>query len=71
MPAAGDEAAEGGILGRLGVCVHRLWVKPLGEGDQFVRLDRDGAEMVHVALDVVLEVAISYWTSERHSGIHR
>jgi hypothetical protein len=27
--------------------------------------------MVHVALDVVLEVAISYWTRERHQGARR
>jgi hypothetical protein len=62
---------KGGILGRLGIGVHRLRIEPLGEGDQFIRVHRDGARMVHVALDIVLEVAISYWMRERHSGTHR
>ena len=58
MPATGDEPAEGRVLGRLWIGVHRLWIKPLGEGDHLIGLDGDCAEAVHVAFNIVLEVTI-------------
>ena len=53
MPSAGDKAAEGAALGRLGICMQeRLWVKLFGEGDSSrICPDRDSAKAVHVAFN--------------------
>jgi hypothetical protein len=46
---------------------HRLWIETLGEGDHLICPDRDTSEEVHFTFDIVLEVAVGYWTRERHS----
>ena len=50
--------------------MQRLWIKPVGEGDYLICLDRDSAEAVHVAFNIILEVAIGERTQKCHSGIH-
>ena len=68
VPAAGDQAAELGLLGRLRVGMETLRVVKLGEGDDLVRLDRDAAEAMHVAFDIVLEIAVVDGVGKRHAG---
>jgi hypothetical protein len=36
VPSAGDKAAKGTALGRLGICMKRLWVKLVSEGDYLI-----------------------------------
>lgn len=70
MPSAGDKAAEGAELGRLGICMQRLWVKLFGEGDYLICPDRDSTKAVHVAFNIILEVPIGDRTQKWHFGIH-
>ena len=70
MPSAGDKAAEGAALGRLGICMKRLWVKLVGEGDYLICPDRDSAKVVYVAFNIILEVPIGDRTQKWHFGIH-
>ncbi len=58
MPAASDEAAERRLLGCLWVYVKTLRIEPFREGNDLLRFDRDAAEGMNVAYDIVLEVAI-------------
>jgi hypothetical protein len=69
VPTAGDQAAEGTALGRLGICMHCLWIKPLGEGDYLIWLDGDSSEAVYVAFNIILEISIGDRTRKCHSGI--
>jgi len=68
MPAASDEAAERRVFGCLWVHVKALRIKPLREGNDLIRLDRDAAEGMNVAFDVVLEVAIVDWVRKSHES---
>src|SRR6516165_10361453 len=47
-----------------------LWIKPFGEGDYLICLDRDSAKAVHVAFNIILEIAIGDRTGKWHFGIH-
>jgi len=58
VPAAGNQAAELRLLGGLRVGVHCLRIVSLCEFNDLVCLDRDAAEAVNVAFDIVFEVAI-------------
>ena len=58
MPAAGNEAAERRLFGRLWVDVKTLRIEPFREGSDLACLDRDAADGMNVAFDIVLEVAI-------------
>ncbi len=49
--------------------VKGLRIEPLGEFHDLVRLDRDAAEAVNVAFDIVLEVAIGDRARKRHCGV--
>ena len=48
-----------------------LWIKPFGEGDYLICLDRDSAKAVHVAFNIIREVAIGDWTRKWHSGMSK
>src|SRR5215467_8487614 len=50
--------------------MQRLWIKPVGEGDYLVCLNRDSAKEVDVAFNIILEVPIGDRTQKWHSGIH-
>ena len=50
--------------------MQRLGIKPIGEGDYLICLDRDSAKAVHVAFNIILEVAIGDRTQKWHSSIH-
>jgi hypothetical protein len=52
VPSAGDKAAEGTALGRLGICMKRLWVKLVSEGNYLMCPDRDSAKVVYVAFNI-------------------
>jgi hypothetical protein len=43
-----------------------LWIKQIGEGDYFICLDRDSAKAMHVALNIILKVAIGDRTQKWH-----
>ncbi len=58
MPAASDEAAERRLFGRHWVDVKTLRIEPFRKRNDLVRLDRDAAEGMNVAFNVVFEVAI-------------
>src|SRR6202795_5186875 len=49
--------------------MERLWIKPFAEGDYLICLDRDSAKAMHVAFNIILEVAIVDRTQKWHSGI--
>jgi hypothetical protein len=57
VPAAGDQTAEGAVLGG-GVDVERLRVEPGCEVDDVVLGDGDAVVFIGRALCVVLEVAV-------------
>src|SRR5262245_37420436 len=50
--------------------MQRLWIKPVGEGDYLICLNRDSAKEVDVAFNIILEVPIGDRTQKWHSGIH-
>src|SRR5438094_10520842 len=54
----------------LAICMQRLGIKPIGEDDYLICLDRDSAKAVHVAFNIILEVAIGDRTQKWHSSIH-
>src|SRR5215831_19581137 len=51
--------------------MQRLWIKPFGEGDYFICIDRDSAKAVHVAFNIILEVAIRDRTQKWHPGMSK
>jgi len=55
-------------LGRLGICMKRLWIKLFGEGDYLICPDGDCAKEVHVAFNIILEVPFGDRTQKWHSG---
>src|SRR5262245_4417141 len=50
--------------------MQRLRIKPVGEGDYLICLDRDSAKAVHVAFNIIFKVPIGDRTQKWHSGIH-
>jgi hypothetical protein len=43
---------KGPLLAASGSVWQRLWIKPIGEGDYFICLNRASAKAVHVALNI-------------------
>src|SRR5713101_5154262 len=48
-----------------------LWIKPVGKGDYLICLDCDSTKAVHVAFNIILEVAIGDRTQKWHSSISK
>src|SRR5207248_10263320 len=64
VPAARDQAAEGGLFRRDWVSVKRLRVEAPPKSNHFFFLDRDLAELSRSAHRVILEIALFDWGCE-------
>ena len=58
----------GEVLGRLRVGMHGLRIETFRECNHLVGLNRNGAEPMHVAFDIVFEVAVGNWVRKRHDN---
>ncbi len=69
VPATSNETAEQRLLCRLWVDVKKLRIEALSEGNDLVRLDRNTAEGMNVAFDIVLEVTIVDGVRKSHCAL--